>query len=190
MLEILFFQKTRSMLMTQKFLNCIILLVFCLCILLNLPDEAFAQGYTPSAINGGSGGSPFSDDLTQAEQIVKIDIWHGKPSLWFRSSRILAIQTTWSTLQETSFTGCKHGKDRGKLDTIKFMDGEYITEINGRSAKEIDSLKFKTNFGREFGPYGGNGGNPFSLTDLHVGGFFGRSDNRIDAIAVFNSAEN
>jgi len=179
--------------MTQKFLIFIVSLVFACTILLNFPDKAFAHGYKKTPQFGGDGGDIFADNLTRTEQIVSIDIWVGKPSAWYKvfgKKRIVAIQTTWSTPEGTSLTGCKRGKDTGEKNNIQFRDGEYITKVNGRTGDEVDSLTFTTNMGQKFGPYGGDGGKrDFEEKDLHVGGFFGRSGNRIDAIGFWNLVE-
>ena len=163
------------MTVTKKMLN----FVFALIVSLGIAGIAFACPYTPSQQYGGTGGSAFSDDLTQTSQITQISIWSG--------SEVDAIQTTWSKQGGSTFTGVKHGGNGGSLSTITLASGEYITRVDGRSGARTDQLTFFTNKGNKYGPYGGNGGSAFSLTNLNVGGFLGRSGSRLDAFAVFNS---
>ncbi|MDP1772167.1 MAG: jacalin-like lectin [Methylobacter sp.] len=163
------------MTITKKMLNCAMALV----ISLGIAGIAFACPYTPSLQYGGTGGSAFSDDLTQAVQITQINIWSG--------SEVDAIQAVWSKQGGGTLTGTKHGGDGGSLSTIKLASGEYIVRVDGRSGSRTDQLTFTSNLGNKFGPYGGNGGSAFSLPNLKVGGFLGRSGSRLDAFAVFNS---
>ncbi len=72
--------------------------------------------------------------------------------------------------------------------TFKFAKGEYFVRVDGRSGDRINQLKFTTNLGNTFGPYGGNGGTPFSISGLRIEGFFGRSGSRLDAIGFFSPA--
>ncbi|XP_052069867.1 kelch-like protein 31 [Mytilus californianus] len=46
-------------------------------------------------------------------------------------------------------------------------ENEVITKINVRSGWMIDSIKFFTNFGREFGPFGGPGGTEIKTESLY-----------------------
>jgi len=163
------------MIFTRKMLNC----AFALVISLGIAGIAFACPYTPSQQYGGTGGGEFNDDLTQTTQITQINIWSG--------SEVDAIQTTWSKQGGGTFTGVKHGGGGGSLKTITLAAGEYITRVDGRSGSRIDQLTFTTNLGNKYGPYGGDGGSAFSLTNLKVGGFLGRSGSRLDAFAVFSS---
>ncbi|CAC5379305.1 KLHL18 [Mytilus coruscus] len=51
-------------------------------------------------------------------------------------------------------------------------DDEVITNINLMSGMLIDSISFNTNYGRTYGPYGGNGGYPSSSSPSHIRGYF------------------
>ena len=53
---------------------------------------------------------------------------------------------------------------------IELGEGEYITQIEGRHGTMIDQICFKTEYGREFGPYGGVGGRPFICKPTRLGG--------------------
>jgi len=133
--------------------------------------------YVKTLSYGGSGGGDFSDNLTNTVRVTQISIRHGK--------YVDSIQTTWLTTEGKSITGERHGGDGGSEDTFSLSEGEYITDINGRSGKLVDQLTFYSNFGKEYGPYGGSGGSPFEIKDICVGGFFGKSGKYLDAIGVF-----
>ncbi|MCY1272143.1 Jacalin-like lectin domain protein [compost metagenome] len=63
---------------------------------------------------------------------------------------------------------------------------EYIVGIQGNSGKYIGSITFFTNK-RKFGPFGGDGGYPFSLmapSGYQVRGLFGRSGDFMDAVGI------
>ncbi len=131
-----------------------------------------------SVQNGGGGGSPFSDDLTEACALVGVNIRHG--------GRVDAIQGIYSTPSGVNVPGPRYGGSGGTLDSFTLVAGEFITRVDGRSGNSIDSLQFTTNKGNVFGPYGGGGGNVFSaLTGLQVMGFFGRSGAELDAVGFF-----
>ncbi|MGZ5075580.1 MAG: jacalin-like lectin [Methylobacter sp.] len=153
--------------------------IFVLAISLGIAGVVFACPFVPSQQYGGSGGSAFSDDLTQASQLVQLSIWSGQ--------YVDAIQATWSKPGGGTFTGAKHGGGGGGLNVITFKSGEYITRVDGRAGQFTDQLTFTTNLGNKYGPYGGGGGSPYSISNLKVGGFLGRSGSYLDAFGVFNS---
>lgn len=111
----------------------------------------FFMPYEKSQMVGGSGGSEFSDNLTQTVRIVSISVRHG--------TRVDSIQTTWLLTDGTQSTGEHHGG--GEEDVIEFANDEHIIAIQGRSGCRIDSLTITTNK-KPYGPYGGNGGHPLA----------------------------
>jgi hypothetical protein len=134
--------------------------------------------YTKTKQYGGEGGQAFADDLTEVVQIKSITIRHGR--------YVDSIQTTWLMTSGHTHQGPRHGGDGGTEDKIVLADGEFITSITGRAASYVDQLTFYTNKGNKWGPYGGNGGQPFETGELKVGGFFGRCADYVDAIGMFN----
>jgi hypothetical protein len=57
-----------------------------------------------------------------------------------------------------------HGKKtagtlEGDAETLELKQGEFITQLHVRANKYVQSLSFKTNKGRDFGPVGGKGWN-------------------------------
>ncbi|XP_071160513.1 kelch-like protein 22 [Mytilus edulis] len=51
-------------------------------------------------------------------------------------------------------------------------EDEVITSINLKSGMLLDSISFDTNYGRTYGPYGGNGGYPSSSSPSQIRGYF------------------
>jgi hypothetical protein len=134
-------------------------------------------GYVKTQRYGGSGGGAFSDDLTEACQLVQVTVRHG--------TRVDSIESVWSTPSGATFTGARHGGGGGSPSTFTLEKEEYITRIDGRSGSSVDQLTFTTNKGNKFGPYGKDGGSPFSIADVRVFGFFGSSGSSLDAIGFF-----
>jgi hypothetical protein len=134
-------------------------------------------GFVPTQSHGGNGGNAFSDDLTQTCQLVKVLIRHG--------SGVDGIQGTYLLPSGAEASGAYHGGDGGSPTEFQLEAGEYIVRVAGRSGGRVDQLTFITNTGRSYGPYGGNGGNAFSIDGIKVGGFFGRSGSRLDAIGFY-----
>jgi hypothetical protein len=137
-------------------------------------------GYTRTQQHGGTGGGEFADNLTETCQLVGVNIRHG--------SRVDAIQGVWTTPSGAHVTGALHGGGGGELTSFSLAAGEYIVRIDGRSGARTDSLQFTTNTGKTYGPYGGSGGSAYSISDLKVAGFFGRSGSEVDAIGFFTPA--
>jgi hypothetical protein len=58
-------------------------------------------------------------------------------------------------------------------DGVMFLaDSEFVVRVFGKAYGLLDSVGFDTNFGRTFGPWGGIGGDAFSVPGVAVG-FFG-----------------
>ena len=84
-----------------------------------------------------------------------------------------------------------HGYAGNRPDMVNVMlhDGEYIVSVSYASGSRIDSLSFKTNTGRTFGPYGGHGSNNRTYTVTpgeKLGCMSGRSGSSIDRL-LFSS---
>ncbi len=135
--------------------------------------------YVKSSKHGGTGGTAFSDNLTEVQQITRVSIRHG--------NLVDAIQTTWLLTSKKTKTSSRHGGGGGTESSFTLKAGEYIVRIEGRSGTLIDQLTFHTNQGRKFGPYGGSGGQPFTIEGC-VQGFFGSSGSLLDSVGAFTSA--
>ncbi|WP_437973996.1 jacalin-like lectin [Sorangium sp. So ce295] len=136
-----------------------------------------SSGYVRTQENGGNGGKAFADNLTETCQLVQVKIRSGR--------RIDSIQGVWTTPAGSRVTGESHGTGGGSLQSFTLEPGEYITRIDGRAGSRVDQLKFRTSKGRVHGPYGGSGGTPFTISNVQVGGFFGRSGEELDSIGFF-----
>lgn len=136
--------------------------------------------WSATPIKGGGGGSAFSDDLTEATRITSITIRHG--------NFVDSIQTTWLSTSGQQVTGVRHGGGGGNPSVINLKPNEAIVRVEGRSGQFVDQLTFHTNLGNKFGPYGGDGGSPFTLSGLCAGGFVGRSGKFLDAFGVLSTA--
>eukprot|EP00884_Botryococcus_braunii_P018986 jgi/Botrbrau1/5771/Bobra.0134s0038.2 len=55
-----------------------------------------------------------------------------------------------------------NGGTWGLTTTLTFAPGEVITGVWGRAGSALDQLNFNTSLGRVLGPFGGNGGIPFT----------------------------
>jgi len=139
------------------------------------------MSHVQTSTRGGSGGSGFTDNLTETCQIRTVIIRHGR--------YVDAIQIVWTTPTGQLVTGPRRGGGGGARSSFNLADGESIAAVVGRSGAYIDQLEFRTNRGRLFGPYGGAGGSPFAYFDLNVGGFFGRSGAYLDQIGMLSKTQ-
>ena len=139
------------------------------------------NGYVPTVQSGGDGGDAFQDDLAEVSRLIGLNIRAGE--------YVDALQCIWSTPAGSTVSGTQHGGGGGSLNQILLSNNEYIVRVDGRSGIYIDQLTFTTNLENVFGPFGGDGGDPFSLPNLSVGGFFGRSGDLLDAVGVFTPGQ-
>lgn len=135
------------------------------------------MAYSRSAFYGGNGGNSFADNLTETTALVGLIVYSGE--------MVDSIQGVFSTTSGSTITGTRYGGDGGDRHEIKLDQGDYIVRVEGRAGDKIDQVKFLTARGAQFGPYGGGGGNPFTISGVHVGGFYGRSGSLIDQLGVF-----
>lgn len=137
----------------------------------------------PSKSYGSDNGQVFTLPKTRTailsvDRIKRISIKHGR--------RIEKIQIEW-----VDKNGRTHrqstGENGGTWSHIDLGEDEYIIAVNGQSGSLVDQLTFVTNKRRVFGPYGGSGGNKFTIRlprAAKVIGFRGRSDQAIDRFGV------
>lgn len=81
--------------------------------------------------------------------------------------------------------GKHHGGTGGTEKRIVLADSEFVAGISGKAGAVVDSITIDTNF-QSYGPFGGNGGEPYNL-EGDVVGFYGRSGTRLDAIGIQDS---
>lgn len=140
------------------------------------------MAYTKTSTYGGGGGNAFQDDLTEVCRLVAINLRSG--------SRIDMIQAVWERPDGSRFEGQAHGGSGGDFHRIDLQPGEKIVRVDLRSGSEVDQLTFYTDKGAKYGPFGGDGGDPHSLTNLEaVTGFIGRSGSRLDQIGFWIPAK-
>ncbi|MCZ0210746.1 jacalin-like lectin [Streptomyces sp. UMAF16] len=139
------------------------------------------MAYTASPLHGGSGGTEFRDTPSRLKHLTSITVHVG-------SSYVNGLQCTWllDDGEGSLDFGELHGTT-GDAHNVSLGPGEYIIKVYGRCGTYVDQLAFATNQGHVFGPFGGNGGEPFHI-DLpghaHVAAFAGRSGSHLDAISV------
>ena len=136
--------------------------------------------YKKSNEFGGDGGDAFSDDLTQSCRLTRVRIQHGK--------YVDGIQMSYVTPSGATVDSPYHGGSGGDPAEFSLAANEYIVRVEGRSDKFVDQLTFITSLGNRHGPYGRDGGEAFEVSNLQVGGFFGRSGRYLDAIGFFTVA--
>jgi hypothetical protein len=128
---------------------------------------------------GGTGGDPFTDDITNVARIKSITLRGG--------SMVDGISITY-VLQDGSTVKKSYGGDGGTATPpLTLADDEYITKVTGRSGTCVDQITFHTSYARTISA-GGTGGNAFTIdpkVNRPIIGIFGRSGSLIDAIGVF-----
>ncbi len=136
----------------------------------------------PTVLCGSTeGGSAFQDPVPVLglSAITKIAIRSG--------DYIDAIATTYR-LADGSAKTFSHGGTGGSQQVISFAPGEKIVGVEGSTGIYLYGITFHTvdqnGAKRTYGPYGKGGGFPFSF-DSGIGGFFGRSGEKIDAIGFW-----
>jgi hypothetical protein len=138
-----------------------------------------ATPYRRSKQFGGTGGAPFSDDLTEICRLTQVTVSHGL--------YVDAIQCVWELPDGRLLTGQRHGGKGGNPFTFELAKGEYLNRVELRSSGDgIYSLAFYTTAGHKYGPFGGSGGSPHEIVAGPITGFFGRCGAGIDAFGVFS----
>lgn len=136
-------------------------------------------GAIGTEIYGGSGGTPFVDDIKDVKEISSIVLRCG--------GMIDGFEVKYRTFDGQVKSHGWHGGRGGTEKVIQFQPGEYITSVAGRSGGLIDQLTIKTNLGVH-GPFGGSGGKPFELWPMagedRILGFHGRCGGMLDALGV------
>ena len=115
---------------------------------LRLEGETAAMGIVASGPYGGGGGTPFDDmEVYRGDaDIAELSVYHGK--------RVV----DGITVSYSGSSGNLHGTSPGGSHTVVLKAGEYIVEATVKYGKFVHSLAFRTNLGRDFGPWGGGDG--------------------------------
>ena len=136
-----------------------------------------------SAYWGGSGGGIFywfPERLALSFAYVT--------SLRIRSDILVdSIKITLKDGVESEASGT-YGGNGGKTKTWDVPEGAEITQVEIRSGRVIDSLKFMTNTGKESPQFGGNGGTRSHYTipkGWKLVGIFGLKGDYVDRIGFY-----
>lgn len=128
---------------------------------------------------GGTGGDQFYDNFSVVG-IKKIEVWYD-------TTTIQGIQTTYINTSGTSFLSSLHGRSNKEFTkvTIPFSYGEKIIAIIGHHDNLVRNIVFLTETlsgaRHVYGPYGGKANTMF-VVNRNVVAFFGRSGGSIDAL--------
>jgi hypothetical protein len=121
---------------------------------------------------GGNGGDAFDDshDLAAWGPIRHIAVRSG--------SEVDSIGVSWAN---GNFSD--HGGTGGNVSFIDLETDESILRVDGRSGDRLDQITFHSNK-RTYGPFGGGGGNPFSVDfrGMSLVYLFGRSGAGMDQV--------
>jgi hypothetical protein len=102
---------------------------------------------------GGDGGGPWSDfDTCGGQALSGFRLRHG--------DRIDAVQFGY---RGRGWAPRQGGGGEFQTEVVLPAD-EYIVQVDYRSGSRVDSLSFKTNRGKTYGPYGGSGGSALRYT--------------------------
>lgn len=127
--------------------------------------------------SGGRTGSYFSTGVLPAAASVRtIRVQHG--------ALIKAVGITYEVDDATVVLGM-HGGEKGEPDSVDLEPGEYVTKIEGRYGRYVDSLVLHTSLGKShrFGGRGGTVGYEYQAPQgCEICGFGGSSSDRVDAI--------
>jgi hypothetical protein len=121
---------------------------------------------------GPGGGSLFEDMLPAGKRVNAIEVCVGAGN--FAANYVRSVQAFY----DVGVGLPRHGvRSNAGLNCprVDFFNDEYIVEISGTSGSAIDSIQFRSNRGRIFGPYGGSGPNSFVVKNNWPGfmGFAG-----------------
>lgn len=137
----------------------------------------------------GTDYGDYFDDVFDAAQVHahKPAIVGIKALYVYHGGVVDAMQALYKLEGGRTFLGPRHGGRGGTKDTIKLEDGEEITEVHVTTDyKVINQLKFITNAGVEYGPYG-KAGDDMKSAEIQgrVIALNGRSGSSIRAIGFY-----
>ncbi len=151
-------------------------------ILYALSSRTRRSSCTSAGPYGGGGGGAFNELPDNCNAVVS--------QILIRSGEVVdAFQFSYmySNGNGKGHTGGYRGGTGGGSSSfhVDVAGGERVVGVIGQSGELVDSLGFITNWGRIFGPHGGNGGGRFQVSSCLVRGNFGRSGSSMDAIGFY-----
>jgi len=139
-----------------------------------------------SRLFGGEGGTPFNESAGHIARIERIVVHYAQ--------FVTGLEVTYKMENEERLTKL-HGGPGGEMSPeIIFADDERICAIGVRSGQYVDSLTIVTYrmFNlvgmKQYGPYGGPGGQGVTVLSPGIREFFGRAGNVLDAIGFRGEA--
>lgn len=131
---------------------------------------------------GGGGGSDWSDiDACLGQQVIGFRVVARRV---IDGVQFLYPPTKMGPLQLTGWAP-KQGSRADPTAEVRLAPGDYIVQVDYRGGDQIDSLSFKTQQGKTYGPYGGTGGTPGSYkvtSGEALGCMTGRAGSAIDQL--------
>lgn len=124
------------------------------------PDSAFAGPISGPVRVGGGGGSAWDDGCSSNTAITGFRLAAGRTvdRVQFKYPDVKIKMGTKS--MKAGGWANPQGSSGNFTADVELAANEYIVQVDYRGGKQIDSLSFKTNTGKTYGPYGGTGGTP------------------------------
>lgn len=125
------------------------------------------------------GGFSYKDTAPDDGRVSELWIW----AYAMEDTTVNSLQFWFVRLDGTVYTPGKHGlSPNGDLHKLVFDPDEYIVRFEGRGGEFMDALSVVTNK-RTYGPWGGTGGNPFTIAapaGYEISGLYGRYGRGLD----------
>jgi hypothetical protein len=121
---------------------------------------------------GKTGLYSFADQVPAGQRVGAVKVCAAyNPQ--YQTTVLRSVQTILESGAKLALNGGRN--DNGTTcETVNFGPGEFITEMFGASGDVIDRVGFRTNTGRQIGPFGGPGGSdPFILRNPSTTSFLG-----------------
>lgn len=141
------------------------------------PDSS-ANGPVSGPVNaGGTGGTAWSDtDVCAGRAVSGFRVGAGTyvDTLQFRYG------STWAT---------KHGPQAWENEVL-LASNEYIVQVDYGSGNMLDHVRFVSNLGKSYGPYGGSGGGQFTYKVTpgeRLGCMTGRAGSSMDRLVLLST---
>jgi hypothetical protein len=133
-----------------------------------------------SRLFGGEGGTPFSESANHVARIERIIVHYAQ--------YVNRLEVTYRLDNEERLSKSYGGPGGEESPEIVLGDDERLCAIGVRSGQYVDSLTFVTYrmFNlvgmKQYGPYGGPGGQGGTVLSPNIREFFGRAGAVLDAI--------
>ena len=133
-----------------------------------------------SRLFGGEGGTPFNESVSHIARIERIIVHYAQ--------YVHELEVTYQLDNEERLFKSYGGPGGEKSPEIVLADDERICAIGVHSGQYVDSLTFITYrmFNlvgmKQYGPYGGPGGQVCTVLSPNIREFFGRAGAVLDAI--------